>query len=110
MDEYALTAAQFAGLAAGYGDPDAIGVLVDGQVARGRLMVVAAVERLARAGGRPAETAAAAVALIARVERADPGAGREIFRHPFLPAWFNRLADGADPGGSACYLAALAAS
>jgi HEXXH motif-containing protein len=93
VEEYAFTSARFDSLASGYGDPDALGILVDSQITRRRLMVVAAAEQ-----DEPA------LRLLAGVERQAPHVVRDLLGHPFLGVWFARTA------GSGPYLAGLAAA
>ncbi|GAA2336930.1 aKG-HExxH-type peptide beta-hydroxylase [Dactylosporangium salmoneum] len=111
-----LSAEQFAGIAAGYGDAGAMAVLAAGQLAK-RKALIAMVLRAAR----PTRHGAAlqpAVALIGRAEDADEAAVAGVLAHPHLDAWatlcLHRLADAeraeapADPGDDLGFLAAYA--
>ncbi|MEV4657180.1 HEXXH motif-containing putative peptide modification protein [Micromonospora sp. NPDC049301] len=97
-----LSGAQFAGLAGGHGDPDALDVLRGGQLGRRRLLTVAA----ARAYGDD-PLVRRGLDLLTRAERADPAAVAGVLAHPPLTGWA-RAAIGrtTDPG----YLATLAAA
>lgn len=101
MDEYALTEAQFRSLASGYGAVDAVELLVDGQVAKRRLLLLAVLER---ASDRLGDV----LTLLSRLDRDAPERMRWLLRHPYLDAWFAGLAPRLtdEPG----YLARLAAS
>ncbi|MGN9911629.1 aKG-HExxH-type peptide beta-hydroxylase [Phytohabitans sp. LJ34] len=103
MDRYTLTRDQFLSLASGYGTPDAIAVLTDGRLARQRLLVLGAVERVGPA-------ARDALGLLADVEAAAPAAVEQALRHPFLEVWAARTLRASAERARAGYLAALAAA
>ncbi|GAA3961242.1 aKG-HExxH-type peptide beta-hydroxylase [Actinoplanes auranticolor] len=105
MQEYVLTREQLRDLARGHGDPQAMALLVDSQLSRRRLYLLAIAESSA---GRPGLRDA--LALVARIDRDDPAAGRRLLRHPFLDAWFAEAARDASPAGDTAggYLGALA--
>ncbi|MFI5933653.1 aKG-HExxH-type peptide beta-hydroxylase [Actinoplanes sp. NPDC051494] len=84
MRTYTLTDAQFRSLARGGGDPDAIALLVDSQLSRRRLYLMAAAEQ--------DSGLLEILRLVARIDRAVPAAGRDLLRHPFLDTWFARPA------------------
>lgn len=75
---YVLTAAQFDSLASGYGSPDAIRILRDGQLAKRKILLSALMHRL---DGSPA------LELLLRAEKASPESTTEVLRHPHLDAW-----------------------
>ncbi|GGK72223.1 HEXXH motif domain-containing protein [Mangrovihabitans endophyticus] len=109
MREYVLTGGLLRGLATGGGSAEAVDLLVDAQLSRRRLLLVAAAEQARRMPPELGE----ALALIARIDRTAPAAGRELLRYPFLGAWFAGLASAADEAGrdvAAGRLGALAAS
>jgi HEXXH motif-containing protein len=97
LDRYELPDEQFRSLARGTGDPAAIALLTESQLARRRLFLLAAEDRLGPA-----------LELVERVERESPEAARDLLRHPFLDAWFRALIAG-DPGAEP-YFASLAAA
>jgi uncharacterized protein len=101
MRTYVLTEDQFRSLARGEGDPDAIALLIDSQLSRRRLFLVAAAGT-----AEPGSELSAVLRLIARIDRADPGAGRDLLRYPFLGAWFGTGTP--DAGGLGALAAAVA--
>lgn len=84
---HTLTAGQFRALAAGHGDPAAIAVLAAAQLSKRRLLIRAVVDRVRYGGGPLAALAAAALALLAAVEAADPRATAEVLGGPHVDAW-----------------------
>jgi HEXXH motif-containing protein len=114
VQEYVLTEEQFRSLARGTGSAEAVALLVDAQLSRRRLSLLAAAEQ---ASTLPAEFTEV-LSLVARIDRTDPAAGRDLLRHPFLDAWFAGLAaslsapdiDQSAVGAAAQYLGALAAA
>ncbi|MEV0606489.1 HEXXH motif-containing putative peptide modification protein [Polymorphospora rubra] len=98
-----LTAAQFGGLAAGYGDQAAIGVLHDGQLAKRRLLLRA----LAAAAG-PAGRAA--LDLLSTADRRAPGAVRTVLGQPHLDAAAAARLRRGTPDDLLCRYAAAAAA
>ena len=109
---HSLTAEQFAALARGGGDSDAIGQLVAGQRSK-HLILLARVAELARQGGRPDDGLAAAGAqLLARIQQQDKGAADEVIGYPSVGAWALHTVRGqqAIPGARPSGLAAVAAA
>lgn len=110
MEHYELSEAQFRSLARGHGTAEAIALLVDTQVSKRRLFLLAA----AALPGVFDDV----LALVARIDRQAPAAARALLRHPFLDAWFARVApllNGATVDDHArdeltTYLGALAAA
>jgi uncharacterized protein len=102
-----LTAAQFDGLAAGYGDAGAIGLLRAGQASRRRLLLRAVAETV------PAT--AAAMSLLTTVARVAPAIADEMLTHPVFDAWATgclhavRTGGDVDAGYLNGFVAALAA-
>ncbi|MFB6392915.1 HEXXH motif domain-containing protein [Polymorphospora lycopeni] len=74
-----LTAAQFGTLAAGYGDPTAVAVLRDGQLAKRRLLLRALADTAGAAGS-------AALDLLSAADRRAPEAVRTVLAQPHLDA------------------------
>jgi uncharacterized protein len=106
MRPYALSAAQFQGLAGGYGDPTALAVLRDGQLAKSRLLLLAIAEGI-RGHGRPdTEPFFAALALLRAAERRVPAAARAALEHPYLGRWSAHLLRRSAGGGSDGWAAA----
>jgi HEXXH motif-containing protein len=101
VDRYALTDAQFRSLATGYGSAEAVGLLVDAQVTKRRLLLLAVLERAP-------ERLADVLPLLGALDREAPERMRWLLRHPYLDAWF------AGPASRTAhetgYLARLAAS
>lgn len=95
---YVLTAAQFDGLAAGYGTLDALNILRDGQLAKRKALLQELMWRLDR---NPA------VELLLRAEAAMPETTTEVLRHPHLDAWASQVL--RKPGDTG-YLAQVAAA
>jgi HEXXH motif-containing protein len=95
-----LAAAQFESLAAGYGTPDALAVLRDGQLTKRKLLLG---ELMRRLGDGPA------VDLLIRAERYAPGPTTEVLRHPHLDAWAWQALQGRQGTGYLAQLAAAAA-
>ena len=87
MRRYTLTAAQFGDLAAGFGDGDTVGVLVDGQIAKRRLLLHAMARAARRDEGDAAKSFRSAFATLAAVERERPAAVRSALGEPLLDAW-----------------------
>lgn len=104
MREYLVTESQLRGLARGNDCAEAVALLTDAQLSRRRLMLLAAADR----AGTTSPDLRAPLALVAAVDRAAPGAGRDLLRHPFLETWFAGLTSLGD-AESAAYLGALAA-
>ena len=75
---YVLTAAQFDSLASGYGTPDAVRILCDGQLAKRKLLLQALMQRHL---GSPA------VELLLHAEEKARESTTEVLRHPHLDAW-----------------------
>jgi uncharacterized protein len=90
---YVLTAAQFTGLAAGYGDPDAVALLRDCQLTKRKLL-------LGRLLAGPAAD------LLMRAEDAGPAAVADVLWHPHVDVW----AMGALKRPDAGYLGQVAAA
>ncbi|MGI5238150.1 HEXXH motif domain-containing protein [Dactylosporangium sp. CA-139066] len=95
-----LSAEQFSGVAAGYGDAGAMAVLAAGQLAKRRTLITMVVHAVR---GTPfAAPVVAAAQLIARAEAAGGPAVAEVLSHPHLDAWANaalhRLTDYAETG------------
>lgn len=109
---HSLTAEQFAALARGGGDADAIGQLVAGQRSK-HLILLAKVAELARHGGRPDDgLAVAGEQLLARVQQQDKAAAEEVISYPSVGAWALHTVRGqqAIPGARPSSLAAVAAA
>ncbi|GAA3345518.1 HEXXH motif domain-containing protein [Amorphoplanes nipponensis] len=96
-DHYVLTAAQFDGLAAGYGTPDALAMLRQGQLAKRKILLQ----------GVLAAYPGPAVDLLLRAEEADAAVTGEVLRHPHVDAW---AAQALRHGTAFGYLAQLAAA
>ncbi|HTJ36475.1 MAG TPA: HEXXH motif domain-containing protein [Dactylosporangium sp.] len=82
-----LSAEQFSGVAAGYGDAGAMAVLAAGQLAKRKALLVMV---LKAARDTPfAARAQAAAELVFRAEAADEPAVAAVLAHPHLDAWAN---------------------
>jgi HEXXH motif-containing protein len=84
---YTLSDRQFESLAAGYGEPEAVQVLVGGQLAKRRLLLHAMAQVSRARTGTAAESFRSALALISAVELTRPDAVQAALREPFLDAW-----------------------
>jgi HEXXH motif-containing protein len=83
-ERYTLTAAQFGGLAAGYGDPGALAVLRAGQLAKRKLLLAGLLDTV------PGPLRAAldpALDLLVDVERTHPEVVDDILSLPHVDAW-----------------------
>ncbi|BCY13150.1 HEXXH motif-containing putative peptide modification protein [Actinoplanes sp. L3-i22] len=98
MTGFTLTTAQFDGLGAGYGTPDALAVLRAVQLTKRKQL-------LQRIMAMPAS--AAAIDLLIRAEQRDPAAVEQVLRHPHLDAG---LGQALKSGGDLGYLAQVAAA
>ncbi|GIH06959.1 hypothetical protein Rhe02_50260 [Rhizocola hellebori] len=87
LSPFVLTAQQFDGLARGYGDDEAVGILVDGQAAKRRLLLRVLVDKIAE--GLPGATRAAGSALktLAAAEEHHPAAVSWVLAAPQVAAW-----------------------
>jgi len=95
---------QFAGLAAGYGDPSAIRLLTKGQLTK-RLVLIREVIRRTDKAGRPArELATAALAVLAEVDVHHAGVVRSVLGHPQLGVWAATCLRTLPDGGSAAFV------
>jgi HEXXH motif-containing protein len=90
MPTFALTAAQFDGLAAGYGSPDAAAILRAGQLTKHKLLLRALLSSVGPSS---------AVDLLLAAEAAAPETIAELLHHPHLDAWASQaLRTGSDTG------------
>jgi uncharacterized protein len=111
---YVLSGPQFDSLAGGCGSADAIELLAASQRVRRMLLVLAGVECAARLDGRAAAPLNETLGLLTRLELEVPAAVEDVFRHPFVAAWYRALAEGDEAGSgrvaaAAEYLAGLVA-
>ena len=84
---HSLSSAQFAGLARGGGDQDAIEQLVAGQRSK-HLILLSKVAELARRGDHQDDAlGVAGYQLLAQVQRRDPAAAAEVIGYPSVGAW-----------------------
>ena len=84
---HSLSAEQFAALARGGGDQDAIEQLVAGQRSK-HLILLSKVAELARRGDHPDDALGmAGYQLLAQVQRRDPAAAAEVMGYPSVGAW-----------------------
>ena len=84
---HSLSADQFAALARGGGDRDAIGQLVAAQRSK-HLILLSKVAELARRGDHPDDAlGVAGWQLLAEVQRQDPAAAAEVIGYPSVGAW-----------------------
>ncbi|MEU4242927.1 HEXXH motif domain-containing protein [Actinoplanes sp. NPDC026619] len=73
-----LSGDQFDGLSAGYGTPDALGILRDGQLTKRKLLLATLIEKHGHG---------LAVDLLLRAEAAAPAVVGDVLRHPHLDGW-----------------------
>ncbi|BCJ52984.1 hypothetical protein Asp14428_44590 [Actinoplanes sp. NBRC 14428] len=99
VPHHALTAAQFDGLAAGYGSPDAVRVLREGQLTKRKLLLQALMEATG--------PASPAMDLLIRADEADRDATAELLWHPHLDVWAGQALRTGEGTG---YLAQVAAA
>lgn len=118
---HALTAADVAELAAGYGGRGAVGRLGQAQRSMRRALVATVYQRAsadARIGRATRERLTSAWDLLAHVERQAPDALESVISHPYVRAWAARCltslgapaSDGHPHGSDLEYLAAIAAA
>ncbi|GAA4258988.1 aKG-HExxH-type peptide beta-hydroxylase [Dactylosporangium darangshiense] len=81
-----MTAEGFLRLAAGYGDPDTIRALFEGQLSRHRLLVAEVIGG-ADAAQRRAAGVEAAIELLLELDESHPDAVREVLGRPHIAAW-----------------------
>jgi len=87
VPHHSLSAEQFAALARGGGDQDAIGQLVAAQRSK-HLILLGKVAELARRGDHPDDAlGVAGYQLLAQVQRRDPAAAAEVTGYPSVGAW-----------------------
>jgi HEXXH motif-containing protein len=105
IDRYTLTAAQFDGLAAGYGDPGALAVLRAGQLAKRKLLLAGLLDTVSgplRAALDPA------LDLLVDVERTHPEVVDDILSLPHVDAWATLCLSRPADAGHLARVAALA--
>src|SRR5580693_6827795 len=84
---HSLSTEQFAALARGGGDQDAIGRLVAAQRSK-HLILLGKVAELARRGDHPDDAlGVAGYQLLAQVQLRDPAAAAEVIGYPSVGAW-----------------------
>ncbi len=106
-DRYTLTAAQFDGLAAGYGDPGALAVLRAGQLAKRKLLLAGLLDTV------PGPLRAAldpALDLLVDVERTHPEVVDDVLSLPHVDAWATLCLSRPAGTGHLARVAALAAA
>lgn len=87
IPHHSLSTQQFAALARGGGDKEAIGQLVAGQQSKHRILL-SKVAALARRGDHPDDAlGVAGWQLLAQVQQRDPAAAAEVMAYPSVGAW-----------------------
>ncbi|MEV1285603.1 HEXXH motif domain-containing protein [Micromonospora sp. NPDC049679] len=109
-----LTVPQFAGVAAGYGDPGTIAVLTAGQLSRRRLLIRAVADQARARGLGERAGIEAALRLLATAERRAPAAATAVIGHPYVAVWAQRclrlLTRSAPDGADLPHLTSIAAA